>query len=421
MFDQGDTSQLGDLDKRAALNSLKGFWISEGEKRVYDALGLKADGAQLKITFSDDPSSTALASVAGVPGAGGKYYDQTLNLNMAYFDDSTLPNGGTNPGQYTDRVIAHEMAHAVMGRSTNFNALPGWFKEGTAEAVQGADERLAGDVAANGVAGVVGAFGSIADSNGYSASYAAVRYMHAEIKAAGGHGIKDITGYLSTHANSTLDDALANASHGAFSSVADFSTQFSADGAAFITGMNLGNADTGAIGGFDADGGEVYDAEDVLPNRGTGVPGSQGFTLVEPELFDDTATGGTTQVSLQVGANAYETIDIGFNSFSTNAMALTNLDLSKNPGLAVMDIDDALAYVDRQRAYMGAIQNRLDSTISNLQNITENATASRSRIMDTDFASETANLASRQVIRQAAQSILVQANQQPQAVLTLLQ
>ncbi len=421
VFDQGQTSQLGALDKRAALNSLKGFWISEGEQRVYDALGLKADGANLTITFSDDASSTTLASVAGTPGAGGKYYNQTLNVNMAYFDDSTLPNGGTNPAQYTDRVIAHEMTHAVMGRAMDFNALPGWFKEGTAEAVQGADERLAGDIANVGVAGVVGAFGSIADSTGYSASYAAVRYMHAKIQEAGGHGIKDITGYLSTHANSTLDDALANASRGAFSSVSDFSTQFSADGAAFINGMNLGNADTGAIGGFDADGGEVYDAEDILPNRGTGVPGSQGFTLIEPELFDDSATGGSTQVSLQVGANAYETVDIGFNSFSTNAMALTNLDLTKTPGLAVMDIDDALAYVDRQRAYMGAIQNRLDSTISNLQNIAENATASRSRIVDTDFAAETANLASKQVIRQAAQSVLAQANQQPQAVLTLLQ
>ncbi|WP_397380750.1 flagellin, partial [Pseudomonas sp.] len=96
------------------------------------------------------------------------------------------------------------------------------------------------------------------------------------------------------------------------------------------------------------------------------------------------------------------------------------LDLSKTPGLAVMDIDDALAYIDRQRGYMGALQNRLESTINNLQSIAENAAASRSRILDADFAVETSNLVSRQIIQQAAQSVLAQANQRPQGVLSLL-
>ena len=184
--------------------------------------------------------------------------------------------------------------------------------------------------------------------------------------------------------------------------------------------MNLTNADTGAIGGFDADGGDVLTAENVLPNRGVGVPGSIGFKLIPPKLFDPNATGGGTQVSLQVGAKAFETIDVGLDSFNVGAMALNNIDLTKTPGLAVMDIDDALAYVDSQRAYMGAIQNRLDATISNLQNIGENVSASRSRILDADYASETATLASQQILRQAAQSVLVQANQIPQSVLTLL-
>ena len=84
------------------------------------------------------------------------------------------------------------------------------------------------------------------------------------------------------------------------------------------------------------------------------------------------------------------------------------------------DVDDALGYIDRQRAYMGAVQNRLQSTLENLQSIAENAAASRSRILDTDYAKETAELVSRQIIQQAAQSVLAQANQQPQAVLSLL-
>ena len=147
---------------------------------------------------------------------------------------------------------------------------------------------------------------------------------------------------------------------------------------------------------------------DLLPNA------------VEVRTEFDEHLGGNTLTQFQVGAQAYETIQIGFSSFSADAMALGRLDLGKTPGLAVMDIDDALAYIDRQRGYMGAIQNRLESTINNLQSIAENAAASRSRILDTDFAAETSNLVSRQIIEQAAQSVLAQANQRPQAVLSLL-
>lgn len=422
VFDQGSFSVLGDLDQRAALNALKGFWISEGEQRVFDAFGLTADGAELEITFTNDPSSQTLASVSGTSGAGGKIFDQVLNVNLAYFDASTLPNGGSTP-QYTDRVIAHEMAHAVMGRTMNFAGLPSWFIEGSAEALQGADERLAGDTAGgtNTVA-ILAAFNAddVSASAGYSGGYAAVRYMHDEIKAAGGKGIKDIMGYLQQNSGSTLDQALTNASKGAFSSLADFSAQFNADAATYVAGLDLTNADTGAIGGFDADGGSVLTAENVLPNQGTGLPGSQGFKLVEPELFNVNGVGGNTITQFQIGAEAYETIQVGFSSFSADALALSRLDLNKTPGLAVMDIDDALAYIDRQRGYMGALQNRLESTISNLQSIAENAAASRSRILDTDFAVETSNLVSRQIIQQAAQSVLAQANQRPQAVLSLL-
>ena len=422
VFDQGTFSVLGDLDQRAVLNALRGFWISEGEQRVFDAFGLSADNAELKITLTNDPSSQALASVSGTSGAGGKVFNQVLDVNLAYFDAASLPNGGSAPA-YTDRVIAHEMAHAVMGRTMNFAALPSWFIEGSAEAVQGADERLSGDTAGGtNVTGILAAFNAddVSGSAGYSGGYAAIRYMHAEIKAAGGSGIKDIMGYLKQNSGSTLDQALTNASKGAFTGLADFNTQFNADASTFVASLDLTNADTGAIGGFDADGGDVLTAENVLRNQGTGLPGSQGFKLVEPKLFNATGVGGNTITQFQIGAEAYETLEIGLSAFSADAMALGRLDLSKTPGLAVMDIDDALAYIDRQRGYMGALQNRLESTISNLQSIAENAAASRSRILDTDFAAETSNLVSRQIIQQAAQSVLAQANQRPQAVLSLL-
>ncbi|MFT5782522.1 MAG: flagellin [Pseudomonas sp.] len=88
---------------------------------------------------------------------------------------------------------------------------------------------------------------------------------------------------------------------------------------------------------------------------------------------------------------------------------------------AVLVIDDALKTIDNQRADLGAVQNRFENTISNLQNISENVSAARGRIQDTDFAAETANLSKNQILQQAGTAILAQANQLPQAVLSLLQ
>ena len=89
-----------------------------------------------------------------------------------------------------------------------------------------------------------------------------------------------------------------------------------------------------------------------------------------------------------------------------------------NKALAV--IDSALTYVNSERAKLGAIENRLTHTVDNLTNIVTNTAASKSRIMDTDYAAETTELARAQIIQQAATAMLAQANQQPQSVLALL-
>ena len=88
---------------------------------------------------------------------------------------------------------------------------------------------------------------------------------------------------------------------------------------------------------------------------------------------------------------------------------------------AVIIIDQAIQKIDAQRADLGAVQNRFENTIANLQNIAENVSAARGRIKDTDFAAETAALSKNQIMQQAGTAILAQANQLPQSVLSLLQ
>jgi flagellin len=94
---------------------------------------------------------------------------------------------------------------------------------------------------------------------------------------------------------------------------------------------------------------------------------------------------------------------------------------SADSQIAIQALDAAIQQVDSQRAQLGAVQNRFDSTVSNLNSISENSTAARSRVQDADFASETAELTKQQTLQQASTAILSQANQLPSAVLKLLQ
>ena len=125
------------------------------------------------------------------------------------------------------------------------------------------------------------------------------------------------------------------------------------------------------------------------------------------------ATAGT--ISTQVGASADET---AFSSvFSASGISVSS---QANAQAVMAGMDAMIAVVDKKRAELGAVQNRFQSTIRNQSNISENLSAAKSRIKDTDFAAETASLTKSQILQQASQSILSQANQRPQVALSLL-
>jgi flagellin len=108
-------------------------------------------------------------------------------------------------------------------------------------------------------------------------------------------------------------------------------------------------------------------------------------------------------------------------SFDNSNITVTQTTGASKASDAISVIDDALAIVASERATLGATQAQLESTVRNLANVAENTAAAAGRIMDTDYAAETANLTKAQILQQAATSILAQANAQPQSVLTLLQ
>ena len=131
------------------------------------------------------------------------------------------------------------------------------------------------------------------------------------------------------------------------------------------------------------------------------------------------ALSGTDLTSLQFGSTLSAT---GTDGNATDA-SIADIDVSTEDGAtaALTSIDNAITYVSSERSKLGAIQNRLDHTVSNLTNVVTNTEASRSRIMDADYGQESAALAKAQIIQQAATAMLAQANQSSQSVLSLLQ
>jgi flagellin len=132
--------------------------------------------------------------------------------------------------------------------------------------------------------------------------------------------------------------------------------------------------------------------------------------------------GSFTGKSLQVGANSSNTITISISNMNASSIGIKSLSMasSTSAGSAIDKIKNAIASVSAQRSELGAVQNRLEHTIKNLDNVVENTTAAESNIRDTDMASAMVEYSKNNILSQAGQSMLAQANQSNQGVLSLL-
>ncbi|MDV2582849.1 flagellin N-terminal helical domain-containing protein [Alkalibacillus haloalkaliphilus] len=167
----------------------------------------------------------------------------------------------------------------------------------------------------------------------------------------------------------------------------------------------------------------LKDEIDQLSEELDRIAGSTEFN--EKSLLDGDLDGDGA-LSFQIGANTGDeqsiSLEISDMSASELGDGVDGLDISDHDNAqdAIENIDTAIQAVSDQRSELGAVQNRLEHTISNLDNATENLSAAESRIRDTDMASEMMEMTRSNILSQASQSMLAQANQQPQSVLQLL-
>lgn len=421
------------------ITRLKESWLEQGEALISTWFGIQGDGSTLDIEFVEGQPYLASVSFSGFETSSGKAVNLSLNIDLS---DFLSEDGNGNSSIENDRIIMHEMTHAIMARSVNMRDAPLWFIEGTAEFIHGADDRLyadlsntAGATAADKVANLMNGFlTNDGSSEQYSAGYAAVRYMHSAIISAGGTGIREVFDYMEANNGSTLNDALVSLKGTyaglAFSNLATFQGMFDSGDAGntyvanLLTGGSLTNADTGAIGGADADGGSRdTTAAGVVPDftNFTNNPLS-GFNESFPRgLPDKIALASTGSVVFQVGANVGETITVDRVAINAGNLGVEGANLLLDAEQAIIQFDRALAAVNSERARFGALQNRMESASSAIDINAENLTASRSRINDADYAQETAALVRSQILQQAGTSILAQANGLPNQILSLLQ
>ncbi|RWT74461.1 MULTISPECIES: flagellin [Enterobacter cloacae complex] len=134
------------------------------------------------------------------------------------------------------------------------------------------------------------------------------------------------------------------------------------------------------------------------------------------------SAGASGVVKIQVGANDQDTIDLDLSGAKADSTTLgvKNINLKSMKSTDLATIDAAIATVDKARSGLGAVQNRFTSAINNLNNTSNNLSAAQSRIQDADYATEVSNMSRAQILQQAGTSVLSQANQVPQTVLSLL-
>jgi flagellin len=217
-------------------------------------------------------------------------------------------------------------------------------------------------------------------------------------------------------------------------------------GSDFAAAVNANASATGVTASFDSGSGAVTlsaaDGRDIIIEEDDGTNGvalglgaASGDNNTVNSALDFTGTAAAAAVSAvgsirltateQIVVGGTNPADVGFSAASlalgASALNTSNVSTVESANTTISRVDAALTSVNDFRSQLGAIQNRFESTIANLATTSENLSASNSRILDADFAAETAKLSKAQVLQQAGISVLAQANARPQQVLSLLQ
>ena len=394
----------------------------------------------LDVSYIDGKNHTLAYASFRYNYGGGRPYGMGIRVDAADFTTADAQGTGER-AEALKSTIAHELMHSVMqytltdgmsGRKGE--KYPTWFTEGTAQLAGGGfttgwnnelllyAERLT-DKNDNSQDGNISNYLKKFSVTGrpYGHGYLASAYIGylANIKDGGS---KDVTGPNIAHgmdlvfkdllAGKKLNNAIYDRTGMTESQIRGLFSVGEANLTEFVRKL--------AYESKDGAGSIIYPS---LSDGGAGTPGYAGNNfMIDPSQISYDFSLGAANVPIQVGAEAGQHIDINFYQMSAAALGLgeMNVRTTQDADDAINFVKNAIIYVSNVRSYYGAIQNRLEHTIANLDNVVENTTTAESRIRDTDMAEEMVKFSNNQILLQAGQAMLAQANRQSDIILGLL-
>lgn len=412
-----------------------------------NAMGSETVDMSLEVKYIDGPNQTlAYASFSFYPT--GRPASMGIKVDSADFSDADV--GGSRI-EVLESTLAHELMHSVMqytltdgmsGRGGNAE-YPEWFVEGTAQLA-------GGGFSTNWNNALLYYANQLTDENDSSKDSGISNYLKSYTMAERpyGHGYLGCAylGYLANGGGAVSAEGIAAGMNKIFEELVSGKTLDQAMQAkAGINEATLnqrfqnGDADLtqfirkltyqslGGAGSVIAKGGLGAGGANLLDNTAS----EQAFRIGSVDIDYTPSSGGTggtggkkslAMVGLQVGAEAGIHIDVDLYQMNVKGLGLEDMNVktTDDADLAIESIKKAITYVSNVRSQYGVIQNRLEHTIANLNNIIENTTAAESAIRDTDIAEEMVGYSGNQILMQAGTSVLAQANQSSQLILSLL-
>ncbi len=432
---------------QALADKIANEFVPNAIKQIFDAfpaleakVGSDNISMALDISYLDGPSNT-LAYAQCSFYAQGEPFSFLIKVDSADFTDEDALGTGAN-AEMLESTLAHELMHSVMqytltdgmtGRAGE--AFPDWFVEGTAQLSGGGyttgwNDALTYLTSSLTDEGDTSMDGQIED---YLKQYtvAGRPYGHGYLAAAYlgymANGQGNVTaGGIANGINQIFTDLLNGDS---FSDViqnrtgltnADVENLFATGDAALVEFVRKLSYQTGTGAGSVVATSLGAGGTDILGNSA----GVQAFTI-DPNKVNVNVTGGANSLFLQIGSEGTtdNRMEIKLYQMNTTALELQDVNVKTQSASveAINSFKQAIEKVSKVRSYYGAMQNRLEHTIRNLDNVVENTTASESTIRDADMAKEMVEWTTGNIMQQAGQAMLSQSNRQPEFILQLLQ
>jgi len=374
------SSSFDDVRVSNIIDGLQNFWMSEAEQRITTYFGLNGNtNVDFELNLYTEEPFGRLASVSWSSAdldADGQATKLNLNIDLADYGDVLMPDGD-NGGLFSlDRVIAHEMVHAFMAVNIdlasspdNGEALPGWFTEGVAEMIHGADDRVVAEKSFidtesefQTLFGVTQNHGSPQEAGGYSVAYLAARMLNDAITTKDGtKSIGDVLTYLAADRNNTLSGAIATYTD--WGNTAAFETFFNANGFEYYDEVSTGNTtfsdasyagtitstldlgldDTGSIFGGDISGddNDNLNAQNVYPNNASSGPStafnfiipddySGNYFIADAKLVFNSENGNPIEISTASKGTTEDLKSLGLMTIQTDTSMVSGATLSEN-------------------------------------------------------------------------------------------